>query len=250
MHTDTEAIVFKQIKASGGRRMILLFTAKYGKISAGTSLTERNRSKAALALRPFTHGRYELNRMRDQYFLNGAEAIRSHYALGEDVDKYLHASYVMELTEKLLPEEAPAPELFRLLRDFLEMMETRSKAYLALVTAYTAKAIWLCGSGPVVDSCVFCGAKENLTAFSVSNGGAVCENCRQTFSGNERLIYDTEFDIVRVLRYFQEQPFRNFEKLTLDQRLLARLRELLRTWMIRYLDIGELKSESLLSGEK
>lgn len=92
MVTDTEGIILRQTKTVNGRKMILLFSAKYGKISAGTSIGERSRSKAALALRPFSYGRYELFRSKDLYSINGAEVIRSHYRIGEDLDKYLAAS--------------------------------------------------------------------------------------------------------------------------------------------------------------
>ncbi|MBQ4650335.1 MAG: recombination protein O N-terminal domain-containing protein, partial [Firmicutes bacterium] len=60
MVTDTEAMVLKQVKTLNGRRMLLLFTKKFGKISVGTSATEGGRNKSALAVRPFTYGRYEL----------------------------------------------------------------------------------------------------------------------------------------------------------------------------------------------
>ena len=45
MITETEGIVLRQTKISGGRRMILIFTKQYGKISAGTSLNEKGKGK-------------------------------------------------------------------------------------------------------------------------------------------------------------------------------------------------------------
>ncbi|MDD4367176.1 MAG: recombination protein O N-terminal domain-containing protein, partial [Eubacteriales bacterium] len=60
MYTDTEGIILRQTKTVNGRRMVLLFSKKYGKISAGTGISEKGRSKAALAMRPFAYGRYEI----------------------------------------------------------------------------------------------------------------------------------------------------------------------------------------------
>ena len=40
MITDTEGIVLRQVKAAGGRRMISLFSRKFGKISVGASINE------------------------------------------------------------------------------------------------------------------------------------------------------------------------------------------------------------------
>ena len=101
MITDTEGLVLRQVKAVNGRRMIVILTKRYGKISAGTSISEGGKNKTALALRPFTYGRYELFKGRDTYSINGAETLQSFYAIGEDVDKYMAASYALELTDAL-----------------------------------------------------------------------------------------------------------------------------------------------------
>ncbi len=123
MYAETEGIVLKQIKIAGGRRMLVVFTKRYGKISAGTSIGEGGKNRAALALRPFTYGKYQINKKGNYYHINGCETMSSHYSIGEDIDKYLCASFGMEFTEKLLPEEAPAPKLFVLLTEFLDRKE-------------------------------------------------------------------------------------------------------------------------------
>ena len=124
MLTDTEGIVLRQIKTSYNRRMIVLFSRKYGKIRAGTSLGDKGRSKSSLALRPFTFGRYELFVNRDSYNINSAEVLRSYYKIGEDVDKYMNGAYVLEFTEKVLEEGVPQTGVFDLLIDFFTLLLT------------------------------------------------------------------------------------------------------------------------------
>ena len=89
MIINTEGIVLRQRKIAGNRRMIVIFTRQYGKISAGTSLTEKSRSRSALALRPFTFAEYELFRGRDSYSINSASVRRSYYSIGEDIDRFM-----------------------------------------------------------------------------------------------------------------------------------------------------------------
>lgn len=243
MYTDTEGIVLKQLKIPGGRRMVLLFSKKFGKISAGTNLSEKGKGKSALILRPFTYGRYELNKTRDAYYINGGEVLKSHYPIGENVDKYMQASYVMELTEKILPEEAAAPELFLLLSNFLDMMEKRSQKYDTLVLAYIVKALRFAGSSPELERCTICGARENLTGFSIEEGGVVCSDCRSFENSNQMLIFPTKFGIVDVLKYLLQNPLLSFEKLALDGNVSEVLNRLLKTWLAYHLDIKDLKSE-------
>lgn len=248
MYTDTEGIIFRQVKTAGGRRMLLLFSKKYGKISAGTSIAEKGKSKSSLALRPFTYGRYELYKKGDSYHINSTEVIKSYYRIGEDVEKYMFCSYVLEFTEKLLQEEAPAPGIFRLILDFFDIMEKRSRKYPSLILAYQIKVLQESGSMPQVSRCVHCGETEEPVLFSVKEGGIICRNCSSNFSGtmNDTLIYLVNFGIVNILRYILANPLKSFESLALDDEIQNRLNRIIKSYIAYHLDIGELKSESFL----
>ena len=65
MHINSEGIVFRQVKTTGGRKMVHLFTKKYGKISAGSSISEKSRTKSALAMQLFTYGNYEIYKSKE-----------------------------------------------------------------------------------------------------------------------------------------------------------------------------------------
>ncbi len=250
MYTDTEGIVFRQVKTVNGRRMVLLFSKKYGKISAGTNISEKGKSKSSLALRPFTYGRYELFKNRDSYNINSTEVIRSYYRIGEDVEKYMHCSYVLEFTEKLLQEEAPAPGIFNMILDFFDIMEKRTKKYSSLILAYQIKVLQETGSMPRVGQCVLCGEKEDPALFSVKDGGIICKHCCLNFqdSKNDTLIYPINFGIVNILRYILDNSLKSFENLALDDEILKQLNRIMKSYIAYHLDIGELRSEGFLTG--
>ena len=111
MHIDSRGIIFRQVKTTDMRRMLLIFTEKYGKLSVGTSLPEKNQKHASLALRPFTCGNYSIYKGRNYYNLDRVETLKSFYGIGEDLDKYMAASLALELTEKIVPEEVPQPRI-------------------------------------------------------------------------------------------------------------------------------------------
>lgn len=246
MYTDSEGIVLRQVKTTNGRRMVLLFSKKYGKISAGSSISEKGRSKSALAMRPFTFGRYELFKNRDSYNINSAEVIKSFYKIGEDVDKYMNASYILEFTDKLLVEEQPAPALFNMLIDYFDILAERKKKYETLSLAYQVKAMELMGNAPELKSCVICGSKESASHFSIKDGGIICDKCANNLitTGNASLIFKLNFDTINALRYFLANPLANLKKIGLDDDIQKELRALLRGYSEYHLDIKELKSES------
>lgn len=247
MYTSSEGIVFRQVKTAGGRKMLLLFTKNYGKISAGSSIGEKGRNKSSLAARPFTYGIYELYKGRETYNVNSAEVRRSFYRIGENVDKYMQASFALELTEKMIPEELPQPRLFQLLLEFLSAMENREKRQETLVLAYEAKAMQLLGTFPQLDQCACCGEKGKTGFFSVRDGGMICAKCVN--NDNDALIYEPKFDIVNILKYFSKTPISAFEKIALDPDAAVQLQKILREYMAYYLDIGTLKSDGIFGEE-
>lgn len=252
MVTDTEGIVLRQVKAAGGRRMISLFSKKFGKISVGTGMTEGGRSKTALAVRPFSYSRYELFKSRDNYNLNSGHVIKSYYSLGENLDKYMAASYVLELTDKILPEELPQPKLFSLLIDFLDAVEKREKKHNTLVMAYMVKLLDIAGMMPETDSCACCGEKlenrnkQKCIYFSIKEGGIICRQCASKLSDgdNRPLIYKADFDIIEILKYFQRMPMQAFEKIALNDNMYNELQRIMKEYISYHMDIRGLKSES------
>lgn len=247
MIKNTEAIVLRQIKAANGRRMIVLFSKTLGKISVGTNLTEGGKNKTALSIRPFTYGRYELFSVRDNHNLNSGQVIKSFFSLGEDLDKFMAASYALELTDRLLPEDLPSPALFDVLLSFMEELELREKKHDTLVLAYMVKALDIMGAMPELDSCVMCGEPGPKRYYSVKQGGMICPKCCEELmnTDNEPLIYDTDFGIVDILKYFRDKPVSSFRKLALDDSVQKKLKNILREHFAYHLEIAKLKSEEM-----
>lgn len=177
MHIDSRGIIFRQVKTTDMRRMLLIFTEKCGKLSVGTSLPEKNQKHASLALRPFTCGNYSIYKGRNYYNLDRVETLKSFYGIGEDLDKYMAASLALELTEKIVPEEVPQPRIFVLLLDFLNEIELRKQKYTTLLLAFETKLLFALGTFPRLDSCASCGSKERPEFFSVPDGGVICRRC-------------------------------------------------------------------------
>jgi len=211
MYTDSEGIILKQIKIASGRRMIVLLTEKYGKISAGTSIAEKGKNKSSLALRPFTKGRYELYKNRDTFNINGAETIQSFYAIGEDVDKYLAASYVLELTDKILLENEPAKAMFLMLSEFLEILAKRKSEFDTLVIGYQIKTLAICGLA----------------------------------MGQNPLLSSLGDDKINVVKYIESRPLSALAEISVAEEIRTDLMLFIKKYFIDHLGIENLKSEGL-----
>ena len=247
MRTETEGIILKRRKISEKTQMITLFTKELGKITAGTNLSE-GRLRNQPALHAFTYGRSELNKSRDNFFINKAETIKNYYSLAENPDKYMQACYVLEFTDKILEEECREPGVYAALRDFLTMLESRDRGIGTLILAYQTKAIKYLGHEPVLDRCASCGSRENLYKFSVEAGGTICRECFENAeeSMSPALIYNLKFDIVKILKYFADNPLAKLENVALTEEAGRQMQSLVRSYAEYYLDASDIKSEGLI----
>ena len=245
MVTDTEGLVLRQIKAANGRRMVVILTKRYGKISAGASISEGGKNKTALALRPFTYGRYELFKGRETFSVNGAETLQSFYAIGENVEKYMCASYALELTDRMAAEDQPQPALLALLKDFLELLDERKSAFGTLLIGFQMKALQLAGCAPQLDRCMRCGKEDGLTAFSVADGGTACGACLEG-SPADPLVFELGADQLAALRYMAGHHISALKGIGLNEDAEKKLRRLFKAYIAYHLGIEDLKSESLV----
>lgn len=225
--------------------MIMLFTREYGKISAGTSLGERGKNKSTLALQHFTFGRYSLHSMQSGYNIDSAEVIKSFYGIGEDVDKFLNGAYILEFTERVLEENVPMKGIFDLLLEFFEVLEKREKGFGTLVLAYQIRLFRYLGIMPELDRCTLCGnpsAGSAPAGFSVTDGGIVCEECR----GENPSLHEIDADMINALKYFSSNSLRKLENIALNSTTGRKLQQIVRDYAAYYLDISNIKSESLI----
>ena len=218
MLVESEGIVLRQVKILKGRSMVVLFTEGMGKLSCGTNIGQGRKGNNPLGVRPFTRGNYSIAsvNMRDKSYYNikSCEVIDSYYSFGEDYDRFSGASIALEITDKLLIEEAPVPEVYGLLSTFLDMMETRTKSHLTLTVAYTLKLLQNLGVFP---------DKENFN--------------------DDSLLLNADSDIINRLIFILENPLARLGNLAIDSSSEKRMLRLMLGFAERNLDIGSLKSD-------
>ena len=247
MIINAEGIVLRQRKIANNRRMIVLFTKQYGKLSAGTSVNEKSRSKAALALRPFTYAEYDIFKGREAFSINTASVSKSFYSIGEDIDRFMTASAFIEYLDKVLPEGEPMPKLFDLALEFLQSVSASDSAPETLLFAFIVKTLSMLGVAPELSCCVNCGKSpedfgEGFKMFSVSGGGIICPDCAEEEKREaESLIYRPDFDIIDVFRYFSTKPIQTFEKVDLKPAVRKEVRDILADYTDRYLGVDVLR---------
>lgn len=175
----TRGIVLRYANYRETSRILTLFSRDLGKITVSAKGCLRPKCRERAATEMFTLGEYTLSERTGRYYLNAASIENAYYNLRLDIDALALASYFSELCESVLNEEEPQPELFDLLAGILNAL-CGGKVDPALVRLFfEVKAMDVLGFRPEVSACSSCGVElSDKIWFSVSAGGAVCENCR------------------------------------------------------------------------
>jgi hypothetical protein len=214
MNKECRGIVIRQTKILKGQRMLLLITDQYGKISCGTSISERGKSRSALATRRFSLGQYQISELRGYRSVRSADLIKSYYNLSENYDKYIAASMVLELTEKILPEDLPSPEIYKLLITYMDMIEARKRSFDTLTIAYIIKVLQTSGLIPLPES-----------------------------FGEHELLKTIDSDTISAITYIMDCPLDSMLNLEFNPEKGAKLLRLVLRYSSMQFDIGPLKSD-------
>lgn len=200
-----EAVVLRHMDYGEADRLLTLYTRQLGKTRALAKGARKVTSRKAGHLEPFTHVKLQLARGRDLYLVTQADTIDGYISLRENLILTGHASYILELLDRLTYEdETENPSIFRLLTDTLTRLASRSDPWLVL-RYYEMRLLDYLGFRPQLFECANCG-REILPEdqfFSFSAGGVICPACGK---GLPNLV-STSMETLKYLRHFQRSSY-------------------------------------------
>lgn len=179
----TEAIVLRLLDYGESDRIVTFCTADFGKLRGIAKGARRSRKRFANALEPFCCSQILFSRRSpDSLALIEASEVISHFPqIRADLEKTLAASYLIDLTDHFLPEEKKSQGVFRLLQDFLQLIEADPAPAETIVRFFELRLLKLAGYDPRLDRCLCCNRPvgEDLTyRFQAAEGGLTCTLCR------------------------------------------------------------------------
>lgn len=250
MLISEKGVVLKQRKIAGNRRILVVLTSNRGKLQIGTGANENGKNKAALFTRPFTFANYSIFFNKGYYNLNSADVIKSYYKIGEDINRFLAASDMLDYVDLISPEEVPKNGIFNLVIEFLENISEAKSGYAILLYSFIIKSFRIEGIMPEITLCTNCGKKVSLIKdeqkqinnFSIENGGILCQNCynelkKSHFGDDENLILSLDFDIVDTIKYLMENRFSQFKGISVGRETSLEIKRFLSEYARYYMNI-------------
>lgn len=180
----TEAVVLRSFRFGEADRVLHLYTLERGRVGAVAKGVRKTKSRFGGRLEPFSHVELVLHQGRGELdTVTGASLIRSHDRSRSEPYRLQVGMIGLEAMLRLFTEQEANERAFTALTRFLDALDEvpprpGSRAALdPVVLSFQLKLLWVSGYMPHLETCVECGAAEQLVAFVPAAGGAVCASC-------------------------------------------------------------------------
>ena len=172
-----QGVVLRTIKLGEADRIVTLVTAGHGKVRAVAKGVRKTKSRFGSRLEPMSHVALLLYAGRELDVVTQAEVLDHFRPVREDLGRLARATAMLEAVDQVAQERESNVRLYEMLVGALRALAARDAPL--LVPAFFWKLLALEGLHPMLDVCVSCGAPDDLVAFDLDSGGALCRSCRR-----------------------------------------------------------------------
>jgi DNA repair protein RecO (recombination protein O) len=237
------ALVLHRINLGETDRILTLLCREAGKLSVVAKGARGPKSKLSGATELFTHSNLLLATGKSLDIISQGEIRESFPPLRVDLALMARATYLCELTDRLVEDREPNQDVFDLLLSALYLLQRKTDEPDVIVHAYELRLLTERGYAPQLDACVKCGDSfiRARAAFSPSLGGILCAADR--FSVDDTI--SISLDTIRFMRRLLDGEPEDVVTLTPAAPALRETARCMR-WYIRYRAERGLKSADFL----
>jgi DNA repair protein RecO (recombination protein O) len=156
--------------------LVVLFTAEHGKVRAAAKAARKSRRRFPGGIGGGALGTAEITpRGQSLWRLESFSPHADQSVLGRDLARFAHVAYLCELTDVLVADHHPEPELFAALADAIGH-ELAHGADAIVLRRYELALLSVLGHLPALDQCCVCGGAvaADEVPFDAGRGGALC----------------------------------------------------------------------------
>ncbi len=178
----TAALVLRSHPYGESDRIVTFITEDFGKVSGIAKGAMRSRRRFVNTLEPFVKVRlaFRFRPRSDLVFIERCELIEIWRGFGSDLERFVCASYILELTDRMVMGREPGGEIFRLVEATLSTLDSADSCP-AVIRAFELHLLGAAGYRPDLTHCRACGrpAADLPSAVIVpARGGVFCPRCR------------------------------------------------------------------------
>ncbi len=235
---STEAIILKRSDLGEADRVVTLFTPHKGKFHAIAKGSRRPVSKLAGHVELLNHSQLQVALGRNLDIITQAEVRENFLRLRTELWHMTCGFYLAELVDRFVEERVTHTDIYTLLLQTLRYLDADAAALVAqrapgaavgearstgrtplLLRYFELHLLTAVGYAPALQNCVSCSSEllSRENGFKASLGGVLCPQCSHLW---ERRL---SLNGLKVLRYIQNNPWREAGRVRLNAPLQAEL---------------------------
>src|SRR5690242_266710 len=138
----TEGLILKRINFGEADRVLTVLTDRYGKISAIARGVRKITSRRAGNIEVLNRVKLHLFKAKS-YTLSEAESIDTFQKIKDNLTLSTYAFHILELIDRLVPEEQKNPNIYSLVLETLELLKTSPRQI--FIRSFEVKLLSLLG---------------------------------------------------------------------------------------------------------
>ncbi|MGP4072509.1 DNA repair protein RecO [Piscibacillus sp. B03] len=229
MFEKVEGIVLRTTDYGETNKIVKLYTKEYGLISAVARGAKKSKSRMAAITQPFIYGSFLIQLGKGLGTIHQGEILHSMRKIREDIMLTAYVSYMCELLSKIVNEKEPSTGIFDELYVSLERM-TEGDPPLAITMMFELKMYYVGGFSPVLNYCVNGHTDRPVAAFSVTEGGVICDQCLYRVEDHFKLTPQLH----NVLKIMSQTSIKRIRNLNIKKESLTVIREILDQYYERF----------------
>lgn len=178
----TPALVLRVVNFGESDRIVTLLTAAHGKLSALAKGARTSKKRFGAALSPFGFGEATLRERRGQelWLLEDLHTSRGFSRLPQELGRFSHACYALELCLHLCPPHEPEPEVLAQtlqLLTYLDELPLTARPAAEALRVYELRLLRAVGLGLQLRECAACGhdvPERPYVPLDIGRGGVLC----------------------------------------------------------------------------
>ncbi|TFB24835.1 DNA repair protein RecO [Filobacillus milosensis] len=229
MFEKVQGIVVRTRDYGETNKIVTLYTKEYGLLSAVARGAKKSKSRMAAITQPFIYGYFLIQMGKGLGTLHQGEILHSMRGIREDIVKTAYVSYISELLSKVVNEREPNSAIFDEYYMSLERI-LDEESPLAISMMFELKMYHVGGFAPVVHSCVNGHTDRPIAAFSIADGGVICDQC--IIRSEDYILLPA--NAYKVLRHMNSTSIKRIRNISIKQETLKILREIMDYYYERY----------------
>jgi DNA repair protein RecO (recombination protein O) len=182
VETTTPAVVMRARAFGESDKIVTFLTRDLGKVTGIAKGAKRSKRRFVNVLEPFTLVSVQLRQRpsSDLAFVAACELTDAHLSFARDLTKFAYASYLLELTDRMVRGREAGRDTYELVRDTLALLDGAS-AEPGLLRVFELHLLRLSGYEPALDRCRRCGtplAQLDTMYVHAAQSGVSCGGCR------------------------------------------------------------------------